>query len=72
LGEYQTCGIETLRIYLEEVQFQNLISWRSIGYEVVGYTEDGKGKKASKLKYHKTPPSKLINYQKPHLKELVF
>jgi hypothetical protein len=49
-----------------------LISWRSIGYEVVGHIEDGKEKKASKLEYHKTPPLDLINYLKPCLKEYVF
>jgi hypothetical protein len=60
LGKCQNCGIDTLRIYLEKVQFQNSISWRSIGYEVMGHTEDvghmkdGKEKKASKLEYYET------------------
>jgi hypothetical protein len=29
-----------------------LISWKSIGYEVVGHTKDEEKKKASKLEYH--------------------
>jgi len=71
LGECQNYGINTLRICLEEVRSQSLISWKSIGYEVVGHTKDGK-EKALKLKYHETPPSNLINYLKPCLKEFVF
>jgi hypothetical protein len=62
LGECQNCGIDILRIFLEEVQTQNLLSWRSIGYEVISHTKDGKEKKASKLKYHETPLSTLIEY----------
>jgi hypothetical protein len=49
-----------------------LVSWKSIRYEVVSHIEDGNEKKASKLKYHKTPPLDLINYLKSHLKEYVF
>jgi hypothetical protein len=38
---------------------EKLISWRSIRYEVVGFTKESK-EKASKVEYNKTPPCDLI------------
>jgi hypothetical protein len=40
-------------------------------YKVVGQNEDGKDRKASKVEYHDTHPSELIEYLKPHLKAFV-
>jgi len=49
-----------------------LVSWKSIGYEIVGHTKkDGKEKKGSKLEYHETPPLDLIQYLKPQFKKFV-
>jgi hypothetical protein len=37
----------------------------------VGFTKEGKEKKASKMEYNETPPHALIQYLKLHLKEFV-
>jgi hypothetical protein len=60
LGECEICEIDTLKVCPKGVQFQNLVSWKSIGYEIVGHTKDGKKKKVSKLEYHETPLLDLI------------
>jgi hypothetical protein len=38
-----------LKIFPKELQFDKLINWKNIGYEVVGKTNDGKEKKDRKL-----------------------
>jgi YesN/AraC family two-component response regulator len=43
-----------LKIFPEELQFDKLINWKSIGYEMVGKANDGKEKKAQKVEYHET------------------
>jgi hypothetical protein len=64
LGECQNYKIDRW-VCPKEVQSQILISWTSIGYEVVGHTKDGKEKKASKFKCHEAPPLNLIKYLRP-------
>jgi hypothetical protein len=60
-----------LKICLEEHISNQLVQWNSIGYEVVGKTGDGRDKKAQKLEYHESHPIALLEYLKPHLKELI-
>jgi hypothetical protein len=44
-----------------------LVKWKSIGYEVVGMSEDGNPKKAVTMEYRESPPRELIAYLKPKL-----
>jgi hypothetical protein len=49
-----------------------LIKWKSIGYEVVGKTNEGREKKAHKLKYHLTLSRVLLENLYPcFLKKLL-
>jgi len=36
------------------IQFDKLINWKNIGFEMVGKIYDGKDKKAQKVEYHET------------------
>lgn len=72
MGEYNHCGIHTLKLYPIELQTNKVIHQQNIGYEVVGQNKDGKDRKASKVEHHDTHPSKLIQYLKPQLKAVVF
>jgi hypothetical protein len=71
LGDCCNCGVDSFKICLEAVQFDKLVSWKSIGYEVVGFINEGKEKKASKLEYKETLAHDFIQYMKPRLKEFV-
>ncbi len=44
-GECDDSDVQTLPLGEEECQFINFISWKCIGYEVVGRTKEGKEKK---------------------------
>ncbi len=48
-----------------------LVKWKSIGYDVVGQTFNGRNKKAPKVLYNETPPRELISYFKPRLQSFV-
>lgn len=54
LGDCCNCGVDTFKICPKEVQYDKLISWKGIGYEMVGFINEGKEKKASKLEYKET------------------
>jgi hypothetical protein len=71
LGQCHNCGVDIFKVCPKEFQSKKLIFWKSIRYEVVGFAEEGKEKKASKMEYNETPPCDLIQYLKPCLKELV-
>jgi hypothetical protein len=45
-SECLECGVTTLKVYLGELQFDRLIKWKSIRYEVVWKTIEGREKKA--------------------------
>jgi hypothetical protein len=45
LGNYPDCGIQMSKICFQELLLRYLIKWKSIGYEVVGQSEEGKDKK---------------------------
>jgi len=70
-GECLECEITTFKIYLRELQFDKLIKWKNIGYEVVGKTYERRNKKAQKLEYHFTLLRELLKYFYPRLKEFV-
>ena len=67
LGECQSCGIKLLKICPLELNSEVLVKWKSIGSEIVGYTEDGLPKKAPSVQYRETKPSELFEYLKPRL-----
>jgi hypothetical protein len=58
-------GVE--RMLLFEMSSEKLVKWKSIGYKVVGTTEEGNQRKASTLEYQETTPRELIQYVKPKL-----
>jgi hypothetical protein len=47
------------------------VKWKSIGYKLVGTTEDGNPKKAVTKEYRESPPRELIAYLKPKLQTFV-
>jgi hypothetical protein len=55
----------------KELISSQLVHWKSIGYEVVGKTNDGRDKEAQKLEYHESHHVALLEYLKPHLKEFI-
>ncbi len=65
------CGVDIFKVCPKEFQSKKLIVWKSIGYEVVGFIEEGKEKKASKMEYNEIPPHDFIQYLKLCLKEFV-
>ncbi len=48
-GECLECGITTFNIYPWGLQYDKLIEWKSIGYEVVGKIDEGRDNKVKKL-----------------------
>jgi hypothetical protein len=71
LGECVECGVNLLRVCPFEMSSVNLVKWKSIGYKVVGTTEEGNQRKASTLEYRETTPCELIEYLKPRLQAFV-
>ncbi len=69
--ECSHCGVHTLKVYLNELETDEIIHQRNIGYKVVGQIKDGRDRKASRVRYHDTHPNELIQYLKPHLKVFV-
>jgi hypothetical protein len=63
--------IQTLNMCPKNISSEKLVKWRSIGYDVVGHTLDGKEKKVPKVFYHDTPPRKLVSYLKMGLQFVV-
>lgn len=70
-GLCSNCGIDNLKICLEELISNQLVQWKSIGYEVLGKTNDKRDKKAQKLEYHESHPIILLEHLKPHPKEFI-
>jgi hypothetical protein len=70
-GLCPSCGVDNLKICLEEFISNQLVQWKNTRYEVVGKTSDGKDKKAQKLEYHESHPIILLEYLKPHFKEFI-
>jgi hypothetical protein len=67
LGECASCGIQLLKTCPLELSSEKLVKWKSIGSEVVGYTEEGLPKKAPAVQYRLTKASELFQYLKPRL-----
>ena len=65
IGKCVDCGIHLLRICPQEMTSEQIVKWKSIGYKVVGTTEEGTPRKAATLEY------KEINYLKPKLQAFV-
>jgi hypothetical protein len=63
----KNCGIQTFQNYPFELTLERLVIWRKIRYVVVGKTNDGCDKKASRVEYCETKPCELIDYLKPKL-----
>jgi hypothetical protein len=66
MGKCHNSGVDTFKMCPMELHFEKLISWKNIGYEIVGFTKEGK-EKVSKMEYNETPPCAFIQYLKPHL-----
>jgi hypothetical protein len=54
-----------------ELTSEKLVSWKSIGYKLIGCTEEGVPRKAATLEYRETTPCELIEYLKPKLQSFV-
>jgi hypothetical protein len=67
LRECTHCRENTLKICLIELKSTNIVPRKSIGFEVVGQTEDGKEKKALKVLYNESVPKELFQYMKQKL-----
>ncbi len=67
MGECDECGVGILPLCLEKYEPTMTISYKCIGYEVVGRTNEGKEKKIPKVDWKKTIPIDLIEYLKPKL-----
>jgi hypothetical protein len=65
------CGVSSFKKIPQDLQYENLIHWKSTRYEVVGKIDVGKNKKVHKVEYHETQPKELLKYLNPHLKEFV-
>jgi hypothetical protein len=63
--------IKKLKIFPKKIYSEKLEKWRSIGYDVVGHTLNGKEKKVPKVCYHDIPPRKLVSYLKLSLQFVV-
>lgn len=72
MGECSHCGVHTLKVCPNELEIDQIIHKQNIGYKIVGQIKDGRDQKASKVEYHDTHSSELIQYLKPHLKAFVF
>ena len=54
-----------------EMTSKKVVKWKTIGYKVVGTTEEGNPKKAATLEYRESPPRELILYLKSKLQSFV-
>jgi hypothetical protein len=54
MGDYNNCGVHTLKLWPFELEIDRIIHWQSIGYEVVRHNRDGRDMKASRVEYHDT------------------
>jgi hypothetical protein len=43
------------------------VDWKCLGYEIVGFSKDGRPKKASISEYKRIKPSELTQHLKPCL-----
>lgn len=71
LGECLSCGLQLLKICPHEKTSEKLVKWKSIGSEIVGYSEEGLPKKAPCVQHRETKPIELFEYLEPRLKSFV-
>jgi hypothetical protein len=71
LGECSSYGVDTLNICPLELRSNQVIKWKSIGYEIIGHGEDGRDKKAPKVMYNKIAAREFFQYLKPKLKAFI-
>jgi hypothetical protein len=67
LGECVSCGVHRLRFVCKRC---HQMHWW-IGYEIVGFNEDGIPKKTSIYEYKTTKPSELIQHMKSCLQDFI-
>jgi hypothetical protein len=72
MGDCDICSVETLSFYIEKYHSIEIVSWKCIGYEVVGITNEGKEKKAPKMHWKNSATVDFIKYLKPKLQYFVF
>ncbi len=51
-GECLECRVTTFKVCPGEFQYDKLIEWKNIRYEVIGKIDEGRNKKDQKLEYH--------------------
>jgi hypothetical protein len=56
-----------LKVCQQELTSETFIKWKSIGYKVVGTTNEGNPRKASTLQYRKIPACEFFQYLWPKL-----
>ncbi len=56
MGDCHSCGIELLKVCLEELCTSKNTQWRFIGHEVVGKIFEGRDKKISRVLYNDATP----------------
>jgi hypothetical protein len=71
LGDWCDCGIQMLKICFQKLLYRHLMKWKSIGYEVVGQTKEGKDMKIPTMMYNETTFVNYVRYMQPHLKAFV-
>jgi hypothetical protein len=69
-GMCADCGVKLLRVCSFEMTSEKLVKWKTIGYKVVGTTNEGNPKKAATMEYRESPPWELILYLKSKLQTL--
>jgi hypothetical protein len=70
-GTCADCGVKLLRVCPFEMTSEKLVKWKTIGYKVVGTTDERNPKKAATVEYHESPSQELILYLKSKLQSFV-
>ena len=47
------------------------VDWKCLDYEIVGFSKDGRPKKASISEYKRIKPSELTQHLKPYLQDFI-
>lgn len=63
--------VKFLKLYLVELESDEVIPSKYISYVLVGKNKDGQDKKAPSVEFKQTPARDLIAYLKPKLTEFI-
>lgn len=71
MGNCADCGIELLRVCPLELASEKKMKWKTIGFKVVGTTDEGHPRKAATLEYRETVPREFHDHLKSKLMSFV-